>query len=354
MFLALIRRSDLKTTGLELLAAWGMKTDQQSFLKMMHQLAVDERADHHFDACLTQLKRHLQKRLDSGAGASLYDDLNKEISQLVTVMHEAFPSVLALKVVLTQTLAFLTRLLRHKMKLKPYEANSLHSTLIDQLAVHSNALTYQSLKLVKYCSTIWLCTGALASQMHLAGLLKAAVDVQDVGNKAAAPPMQLALSVLLLVHIHALGKDYESQKLVDFSVKTARDVLPRDLYPGLFETEKWGKVRLFTLPLFRKAQFNQFERFAASVPFASFPLGLLFKESFPQAVQIADLDNEYRHSVDPLDTVNSESSISSQYSEMGVRPAVEVSEVRLEVGAAAIARHEEEQQQLIRRLAGKS
>ena len=339
---------------MELLTAWGMKTDQQSFLKMVHLLAVDERADHHFDACLTQLKRHLEKRLSSGAGQSLYDDLNKEISQLVTVMHEAFPSVLVLKVVPIQTLAFISRLLRDKMKLKPYEANSLHSTLLDQLSAHSNALTYQSLKLIKYCSTIWLCTAALASPMHLAGLLKAAVDVQGVGGRTSAQPMHLVLSVLLLVHVHAIGKDYSDRKLVEFSQKYGRDVLPRDLYPGLFDPEKWEKVRLFALPLFRKAQFNQFEQFAASIPFASFPLGQLFQESFPQAVQIADLDNEYRHSVDPLDTVNSESSISSQYSEVGARPAVEVSEVRLEVGAAAIARHEEEQQQLIRRLAEQS
>lgn len=75
-----------------------MKTDQQSFLKMMHLLAVDERADHHYDACLTQLKHHLKRRLETGAGQSLYEDLNKEISQLVTTMHEAFPSVLTLKV----------------------------------------------------------------------------------------------------------------------------------------------------------------------------------------------------------------------------------------------------------------
>jgi hypothetical protein len=240
------------------------------------------------------------------------------------------------------------------MKLKPFEANSLHSTLLDQLTVHANALTYQSLKLIKYCSTIWLCTSALASTVHLEGLLRAAVDVQSIGGKTSAQAMQLALFVLLLVHIHAIGKDYKDAKLVAFSAKAAKETMPRDLYPGLFDQEKWEKVCLFTLPLFRKAQFNKFERFSASIPFATFPLAMMLKESFPQAIRIADLDNEYRHSVDPLDTVNSESSMSSQYSEVGARPAVEVSEVRLDVGAAAIARHEEEQQQLLRRLAGKS
>ena len=98
MLLALIRRTELRTVGMELLTAWCVKTDQQSFLKMVHLLAVDERADNHFDACLTQLKRHLKWRLETGAGQSLYEDLNKEISQLVTVMHEAFPSALTLKV----------------------------------------------------------------------------------------------------------------------------------------------------------------------------------------------------------------------------------------------------------------
>ena len=337
-----------------MLMAWCTKTDQQSFLKMVHQLSIDERADHNYDLCLTQLKRHLAKRLDSVTSLSLYDDLNKEISQLVTLMHEAFPSVLILKVSFTQTLSFIIRLIRLKMKLKPYEASSLHTTLLSQLHVHTNALTYQSLKMVKYCSTIWLCTAALASPIHLDGLLKVAVQLQTMGSQTSEPGMQLALLVALVVHLHAIGVYYHEPRLVEFSVKIGKEHIPRDLYPGLLDKERWEKVCSFSLRLFRKQQFNHFEGFSTTVPFGKYPLTPMFTEFFPQAVHIADLENEYRHSVDPLDTINSESSLSSQYSEVGGRMVVEPSEVRLEVGAAAIAKHEDEQQQLLLRLADKS
>ena len=48
--------------------------------------------------------------------------------------------------------------------------------------------------------------------MHLAGLLGWRYRV----GRTSAQLMHLALSVLLLVHVHAIGNEYLDRKLVDF------------------------------------------------------------------------------------------------------------------------------------------
>ena len=200
------------------------------------------------------------------------------------------------------------------------------------------------MKVSKYSCEMWLAITAQSSAPHLQGLLQVAVHLTETGFKATSEGVQLTILVLLLVHICAIGTCYSAPQLSDFACTTAKALLAQRLFDGIFTEEKWTKVLNFDMRLFRRSQIGLFSTVTDFIPFSAFSLPSLFSTVFPTISLDDEECNDWRDSTDPIGSVYSESSISSQPLKP-IDPSAPPSKLHSSIGGV-----EDEQRDLVYRI----